>query len=134
MKLLKILACAVPIAIAATAAAADPVVDAFYGRCVAENSYQMEPSELEGACACMAPVMVSFLTMEARRQIEAAIQANKPVGLSGSPFKGDPATLARRAIGECPQVGAAMYRQNCAGGNETKPQCQEMKAMIDQAQ
>jgi hypothetical protein len=133
MKLLKLLACAAPFAIAA-AANADPVVDAFYNRCVAENSYQMQPAELEGACACMSPVMVSFLTMEARRQIEAAIQANKPVSLSGSPFKGDPATLARRAIRECPQVGAAMYRQNCAGGNETKPQCQEMKAMIDQAQ
>jgi hypothetical protein len=134
MKLLPILTVAAPLAVAASAAAADPVVDAFYNRCVAENSYRMQPAELESACACMAPVMVSFLTIDARRQIEAAIQANKPATLSSSPFKGDPATLARRAIRECPAVGEAMYRQNCSGANATKPQCQEMKAMIDQAE
>jgi hypothetical protein len=134
MKLLKILACAVPIAVAATTAAADPVVDAFYTRCVSENSYQMGPNELEGACACMAPVMVSFLTDDARRRIEDAIKNNQPIGLSGSPFKGNPADLARSAIKQCPNVGAAMYQQKCAGGNEAAPQCQEMKGMLDQAE
>jgi hypothetical protein len=134
MKLLKILACAAPIAAAATAATADPVVDAFYSRCVGENSYQMGPNELEGACACMAPVMVSFLTDDARRRIEDAIRNNQPVGLSGSPFKGNPADLARSAIKQCPTVGAAMYRQKCSGGSEAAPQCQEMKGMLDQAQ
>src|SRR6185295_1940440 len=65
MKPLKILACLLP-AVLATATA-DPVVDAFYARCVSENAYQMGPNDLEGACACMAPLMVSFLTDEARR-------------------------------------------------------------------
>jgi hypothetical protein len=134
MKLLKILACAVPIAVAATTAAADPVVDAFYTRCVSENSYQMGPNELEGACACMAPVMVSFLTDDARRRIEDAIKNNQPIGLSGSPFKGNPADLARSAIKQCPNVGAAMYQQKCSGGNASAPQCREMKDMLDQAQ
>lgn len=134
MKILKILAAALPAAIAASAAAADPVVDSFYGRCVAENSYQMAPNELQSACACMAPVLVSFLSQEARRKIEAAIQNNQPVALSGSPFIGDPAELSRRAIKLCPEVGAAMYRQKCAGANEAAPQCQEMKEMLDLAQ
>ena len=134
MKILKILAGAVPIAVAAASAAADPVVDAFYNRCVSENSYQMAPNELEGACACMAPVMVSFLTDDARRRIEDAIKNNQPIGLSGNPFRGDPADLARSAIKQCPAVGAAMYQQKCAGGNEAAPQCQEMKGMLDQAQ
>ena len=116
----------------APAAEADPVVDAFYLRCVSENSYQMEPADLEGACACMAPVMVSFLTVEARKSIEEAIQANKPVSLTGSPFKGNPADLARDAIRQCPAVGEAMYRQKCTG-NEAAPQCQEMKNMLDEA-
>jgi hypothetical protein len=114
-------------------AAADPVVDAFYVRCVSENSYQMEPVDLEGACACMAPVMASFLTDEARLKITEAIKAKKPVSLTGSPFKGHPAELARSAIKQCPAVGEAMYRQKCAGGNEAAPQCQEMKSMLDQA-
>jgi hypothetical protein len=118
--------------LAGAPAAADPVVDTFYGRCVSENSYQMQPAELESACACMAPVLVSFLTIDARRQVEDAIKFNRPVSFSGSPFKGNPADLARRAIRECPAVGAAMYQQKCAGGNEAAPECQEMKAMIDQ--
>ena len=118
----------------APAAEADPVVDAFYLRCVSENSYQMEPADLEGACACMAPVMVSFLTVEARKSIEEAIKANKPVSLTGSPFKGNPADLARDAIRQCPAVGAAMYQQKCSGGNASAPQCREMKDMLDQAQ
>jgi hypothetical protein len=134
MKLPKILSCAVPIAVAATAAVADPVVDAFYSRCVTENAYQMAPNELESACACMAPVMTSFLTDDARGRIEDALKNNQPVSLSGSPFKGNPADLARSAIKQCPAVGAAMYQQKCAGGNEAAPQCQEMKAMIDEAQ
>lgn len=134
MKVLKILAGALPFALTATSAAADPVVDAFYTRCVSENSYQLGPNDLEGACACMAPVMVSFLTDEARRQIEVAIKNNQPIGLRGSPFKGNPADLARSAIKQCPAVGAAMYQQRCAGGNEAAPQCQEMKGMLDQAQ
>jgi len=128
------LALALPFIVAATTAAADPVVDAFYTRCVSENSYQMGPNELEGACACMAPVMVSFLTDEARGRIEDAIKRNQPIGLSGSPFKGDPADLARSAIKQCPAVGAAMYQQKCAGGNAAAPQCREMKSMLDQAQ
>lgn len=116
----------------APAAEADPVVDAFYLRCVSENSYQMEPADLEGACACMAPVMVSFLTAEARKSIEEAIKANKPVSVTGSPFKGNPADLARDAIRQCPAVGEAMYRQKCTG-NEAAPQCQEMQNMLDEA-
>jgi len=134
MKFLRMPAVVLALATAAATAAADPVVDAFYTRCVSENSYQMEPNELEGACACMAPVLVSFLTTEARHRIEDAIRKNRPVGLSGNPFRGDPAALARGAILQCPAVGAAMYRQKCAGGNEARPQCQEMKAMLDQAQ
>ena len=134
MKLLKFLAGALPIAVAATSASADPVVDAFYTRCVSENSYQMAPNDLESACACMAPVMVSFLTDEARRQIEDAIKNSQPLRLSGSPFRGDPADLARSAIKQCPAVGAAMYEQKCSGGNATAPQCREMKDMLDQAQ
>lgn len=113
------------------ASAADPVVDAFYGRCVAENSYQMQPAELEVACACMAPVMVSFLTVEARRKLEDAIRTSKPVSLGRSPFKAAPAELARGAIRQCPAVGTALYRQKCAG-NEAAPQCREMKEMLDQ--
>jgi hypothetical protein len=120
--------------LASATAAADPVVDAFHARCVLENSYQMAPAELEGACACMAPVMASFLTAEARQRVESAIQNNKPASFSGSPFKGNPAELARSAIKQCPSVGAAMYRQKCVGDNETAPQCQEMKGMIDQNQ
>ena len=134
MKNPQALALALPLIVAATTAAADPVVDAFYTRCVSENSYQMGPNELEGACACMAPVMVSFLTDEARRQIEDAIKNRQPLQLSGSPFRGDPADLARSAIKQCPAVGAAMYQQKCSGGNEAAPQCQEMKGMLDQAQ
>lgn len=114
-------------------AAADPILDAFYARCTSENSYQMPPAELDQACACMAPVLVSFLTLEARQQILDAIKANKAVSFSASPFKGNPADLARSAIKQCPEVGAAMYQQKCAGGNESAPECQEMKAMIDQA-
>jgi hypothetical protein len=134
MKLLKFLAAAVPIAVTATTATADPVVDAFYSRCVSENSYQMAPNELESACACMAPVMVSFLTDDARQRIEYAIKNNQPIGLSGNPFRGDPADLARSAIKQCPAVGAAMYQQKCSGDNASAPQCQEMKGMLDQAQ
>jgi len=110
------------------------VVDAFYSRCVSENSYQMAPNELESACACMAPVMVSFLTDDARQRIEYAIKNNQPIGLSGNPFRGDPADLARSAIKQCPAVGAAMYQQKCSGDNASAPQCQEMKGMLDQAQ
>jgi hypothetical protein len=109
-------------------------VDAFYNRCVSENAYQMAPNELEGACACMAPVMGSFLTDEARRRLEEAIKNNTPVSLGSSPFKGNPADLARAAIKQCPNVGKAMYAQKCAGGNAAAPQCQEMKGMIDQAE
>ena len=116
----------------AAAAAADPAVDAFYTRCVSENAYQMAPEELEGACACMAPVMVSFLTDAARRRVADALKNNAPVSLGASPFKGNPADLARSAIQQCPGVGKAMYAQKCAGGNEAAPQCQEMKGMIDQ--
>jgi hypothetical protein len=116
----------------APVSAADPVTDAFYVRCVSENSYQMQPGELEEACACMAPVMVSFLTADARRTIEDAIKSRKPVSLSGNPFQGDPAQLARSAIRQCPAVGEAMYRRECAGGNEAAPHCQEMRDMIDQ--
>ena len=134
MKPLTILACFLPAVLAAATAAADPVVDAFYARCVSENSYQMGPNDLEGACACMAPVMVSFLTDEARRQMEDAIKNRQPLQLSGSPFRGDPADLARSAIKQCPAVGAAMYQQKCSGGNATAPQCREMKDMLDQAQ
>ena len=134
MKPLTILACTLPAVLAAGAAAADPVVDAFYARCVSENAYQMGPNDLESACACMAPVMVSFLTDEARRQIEDAIKNRQPLQLSGSPFRGDPADLARSAIKQCPAVGAAMYQQKCSGGNATAPQCREMKGMLDQAQ
>lgn len=90
MKVLGFFVLAASMAIAATAAA-DPVVDAFYNRCVSENAYQMAPNELEGACACMAPVMVSFLTDDARRQVEQAIKNNAPVSLGASPFKGNPA-------------------------------------------
>jgi hypothetical protein len=133
MKIWIMLALGVPFAAAATTAAADPVVDSFYTRCVSENSYQMGPDELESACACMAPVLVSFLTDEAYQRIAEAIRSNKPVGLSGNPFRGDPAELARSAILQCPAVGAAMYRQKCAGANETAPQCREMKDMLDQA-
>jgi len=118
---------------ASSPAAADPVVDAFYARCVSENSYQMPPAELESACACMAPVLVSFLTVDARRQVEQAIANNRPVSFNGSPFKGNPAELARGAIQQCPAVGAAMYQQKCAGANEAAPECKEMKAMIDNA-
>lgn len=112
-------------------AAADQVADAFYARCMSENSYQLPPVDLDEACACMAPVLVSFLTPEARQQIEQAIKANQPVSFSGSPFKGDPATLARSAIKQCPKVGAAMYQQNCGGQNAEAPQCVEMKKMLD---
>jgi len=117
----------------AAPAAADTVTDAFYARCTTENSYQMQPAELDEACACMAPVLVSFLTPEARQEIESAIKANRSVSFSGSPFKGDPATLARSAIKQCPSVGRAMYQQNCTGANESAPQCQEMKQMLDAA-
>lgn len=133
MKFPAVLASAVATAIAATAASADPVVDAFYTRCVSKNSYQMAPDELEGACAWMVPVMASFLTGDARRRIEDAIRNNTPIGLGGNPCKGNPAELARSAIKQCPAVGAAMYQQKCAGSNEAAPQCQEMKGMIDQA-
>jgi hypothetical protein len=133
MKVLGFFVVAASMAVAATAAA-DPVVDAFYNRCVSENAYHMAPNELEGACACMAPVMVSFLTDDARRQVEQAIQNNAPVSLGASPFKGNPTDLARSAIQQCPNVGKAMYAQRCAGANEAAPQCQEMKGMIDQAQ
>ncbi len=118
--------------IPAPASGADPVVDAFYVRCVSENSYQMQPAELEAACACMAPVMVSFLTADARAKVEGAIKTRKPVSLSGNPFRGHPAELARSAIRQCPAVGEAMYRRECAGGNEALPHCQEMKDMLDQ--
>ncbi|MBA4099540.1 MAG: hypothetical protein C0484_22550 [Rhodospirillum sp.] len=134
MKFLGILVLVASVAVVAPTAAADPVVDAFYNRCVSENAYQMAPNELESACACMAPVMVSFLTDDARRQVEEAIKNNAPVSLGGSPFKGNPSDLARSAIQQCPGVGKAMYAQRCAGGNEAAPQCQEMKSMIDQAQ
>jgi hypothetical protein len=134
MKVLGFLVLASSMAVAATDATADPVVDAFYNRCVSENAYQMAPNELEGACACMAPVMVSFLTDDARRGVEEAIKNNAPVSLGGSPFKGNPSDLARSAIQQCPSVGKAMYARKCASGNEAAPQCQEMKGMIDQAE
>ena len=134
MKVLRILVVVASLAAATPTAAADPAVDAFYNRCVSENAYQMAPNELEGACACMAPVMVSFLTDDARRRLEEAIKNNAPVSLGGSPLKGNPADLARTAIKQCPNVGKAMYAQKCAGGNEAAPQCQEMKGMIDQAE
>ena len=134
MKAPGILVVVASVAAAAPSATADPVVDAFYNRCVSENAYQMAPNELESACACMAPVMVSFLTDDARRRLEEAIKNNAPVSLGGSPFKGNPSDLARTAIKQCPNVGKAMYAQKCAGGNEAAPQCQEMKGMIDQAQ
>jgi hypothetical protein len=134
MKVLGFLVAIALVAAAATNAAADPIVDAFYSRCVSENAYQMAPNELEGACACMAPVMASFLTDDARRRLDEAIKNNAPVSLGGSPFKGNPADLARSAIQQCPNVGKAMYAQKCAGGNEAAPQCQEMKGMIDQAE
>ena len=114
MKILKILAGAVPIAVAAASAAADPVVDAFFNRCVSENSYQMAPNELEGACACMAPVIVSFLTDDARRRIEDAIKHNLPIGTTANPFSAYPANLARRAIKQCPAVGAATLTRRLA--------------------
>ena len=38
MKPLRILACLLPAVLAAASAAADPVVDAFYARCVSENA------------------------------------------------------------------------------------------------
>ncbi len=114
-------------------AQADPVVDAFHESCVAENAYQMAPTELADACGCMAPVLVSFLTVRARQQVEESIRTNKPPSFSGSPFKGNPAELARSAIAQCPSVGEAMYRQKCQGANEATPQCQEMKEMVDQA-
>lgn len=117
---------------ASTAASADPVVDAFYLRCVSENAYQMASADLEQACGCMAPVLVSFLTDDAYSKVEQSIRTNTPVNLSGYPYRGDPAELARLAIAQCPAVGAAMYRQKCAGANETTPECREMKAMIDQ--
>jgi hypothetical protein len=134
MKFPGILVVAALLVAAATNAAAEPVVDAFYNRCVSENAYQMAPNELEGACACMAPVMVSFLTDDARRRLNEAIKSNAPVTLGTSPLKGNPADLARGAIQQCPSVGKAMYAQKCAGGNEAAPQCQEMKGMIDEAQ
>lgn len=133
MKVLGVFVLVASLAVAAPNAVADPVVDAFYNRCVSENAYQMAPNELEGACACMAPVMVSFLTDDARRRLDEAIRNNAPVSLGDSPFKGNPADLARSAIKQCPNVGKAMYAQKCAGGNEAAPQCQEMKGMIDQA-
>lgn len=114
----------------APAAGGDPVVENFRARCVAENSYRQPPAELAEACACMAPVLVSFLTPEARRQIETAIRGNRPASLGVSPFAGDPAELARRAIRRCPTVGAAIYRQKCTG-NEAAPQCLEMRALIE---
>ncbi|MGH6892194.1 MAG: hypothetical protein ACREEP_08060 [Dongiaceae bacterium] len=85
-------------AIGARAAAADPVVDAFYGRCVSESSYRMAPADLANACGCMAPVLVSFLTDEAYRQVEGSIKGNKPVTFGGTPFKGEPSDPARSAI------------------------------------
>jgi hypothetical protein len=115
------------------AAAADPVSDAFYERCTTENSYTMQPAELNGACACMAPVLASFLTVEARHEIEAALKSKRPASFAGSPFKGNPADLARTAIKECPMVGEAMYQQKCAGKYDGAPECQEMKKMIDEA-
>ena len=134
MKVLGILVVVASVAVAATTAAADPVVDAFYNRCVSENAYQMAPNELESACACMAPVMVSFLTDDARRQVEAGDQEQRASQPRRQPVQGQSADLARSAIQQCPSVGKAMYAQKCAGGNEAAPQCQEMKGMIDQAQ
>ena len=127
---LAILAC---MTIARPAEAADPVADAFYARCTAENAYQMQPPELDEACACMAPVLASFLTVDAHKQIEDSLKTGKPASFAGSPFKGNPADLARAAIKQCPMVGAAMYRQKCAGKNEGAPECQEMKKMLDAA-
>jgi hypothetical protein len=126
---LAILACTV----LGPSAAADPVSDAFYERCTTENSYQMQPAELDAACACMAPVLASFLTVEARQQVEDALKGGKPITFAGSPFKGNPADLARSAIKQCPMVGEAMYQQKCAGKYDGAPECQEMKKMIDQA-
>ena len=126
MKASGILVVVASVAAAAPSAAADPVVDAFYNRCVSENAYQMAPNELEGACACMAPVMVSSLTDDAHRRVSEAIKNNAPVSLGASPFKGNPADLARTAIKQCPGVGKALDAPNCAGGDETAPQCQDV--------
>jgi hypothetical protein len=115
------------------AAAADPVSDAFYERCTTENSYNMEPAQLGEACACMAPVLASFLTPEAHKQVEDALKSQKPVTFSGNPYKGNPADLARTAIKQCPMVGEAMYQQKCAGKYDGAPECQEMKKMLDEA-
>ena len=78
-------------------------------------------------------VLVSFLTDDAYWQIEAAIKNRQSISLKGDPYKGDPAELSRAAIKQCPAVGDAMYKQKCTGANETAPQCQEMKKMIDAA-
>ena len=127
--LLAMLACA----LSAMPAAADPVVDAFDARCTAENAYRLPPADLDGACACMAPVLASFLSADARRQIEDAIKSGKPVSFAGSPFNGNPGDLARSAIAQCPAVGEAMYRQKCAGKNGGAPACREMRKMLDAA-
>src|SRR5262245_258151 len=113
------------------AAAADPVSDAFYQRCTASNAYNMEPAQLNEACACMAPVLTSFLTPEAHKEIEDALKSKKPVTFGGNPYKGNQADLARIAIKECPMVGEAMYQQKCAGKYDGAPECQEMKKMIE---
>lgn len=118
----------------AGAAKADPVVDSFYTRCVSENVYQMQPGELEQACACMAPMVASFLTPEARARVEDAIRNNHAVNLGPNPYRGAPGDRAREAIRQCPATGVAMYNQKCAGDNATKPECQEMRTMIEQAQ
>lgn len=118
----------------AGAALADPVVDSFYARCVSENAYQMQPGELEQTCTCMAPVLVSFLTPEAHAQVAEAVRNNHPVNLGPNPYRGSAGDRARDAVRQCPAAGVAMYNQKCAGENAALPACQEMKAMIEQAQ
>lgn len=132
---LRIVAGALALAVLTVGAAqADPVVDSFYTRCVSENAYQLQPAELQQACACMAPVLVSFLTPEARAQVEGAIRNNHEANLGPNPYRGAPGDRARDAIKQCPGAGIAMYNQKCAGEKAAQPACQEMKAMIDQAQ
>lgn len=130
MKALALLVVPACFALAAPAAA-DQVADAFYARCMSENSYQLPPVDLDEACACMAPVLVSFLTPEARQQIEQAIRANTTVAMSGNPYKSDPTTVAQAAIKQCPKVAGAMYDQKCSGQNAEAPYCVEMKKMLD---
>ena len=135
MVLVRLVSACVVIGAMAGAANADPVTESFYARCVNENAYQMQSADLQSACGCMAPVLVSFLTPQARAQIDDEIRNNRSVSLSGSElYHGKPGDIARAAVRQCPAVAAAMYQQKCSVANAATPACQEMKAMIDQAQ